>query len=135
MNNSVFGKIMKNVRNHRDTQLVTSDKRRKQLVSEPNYHLHKNFSDHFMAIEIKKTTLKMTKPLYLGMSMLVYSCTNFGTIILTQSMETEQNFDTQILIALLFTLKLKIFIKTFLIMLKYSLIHLILMKMIKDLFQ
>ena len=38
MNNSVFGKLMENVRNHRDIKLVTSDKRRKRLVSEPNYH-------------------------------------------------------------------------------------------------
>ena len=43
MNNSVFGKTTKNVRNHRDIKLVTSDKRKKRLVSEPNYHLHKNF--------------------------------------------------------------------------------------------
>ena len=38
MNNSVFGKTMENLRNHRDIKLVTSDKRRKGLVSEPNYH-------------------------------------------------------------------------------------------------
>ena len=50
MNNSVFGKTMKNVRNHRDIKLVTSDKRRKRLVSEPNYHSHKKFSDHLMAV-------------------------------------------------------------------------------------
>ena len=43
MNNSVFGKTMKNTRNHRDIKLVTSDKRRKRLVSEPiNIHI-KNF--------------------------------------------------------------------------------------------
>ena len=35
MNNSVFGKTMENVRNHRDIKLGTSDKRRKRLVSEP----------------------------------------------------------------------------------------------------
>ena len=54
MNNSVFGNTMENVRNHRDIKLVTTDKRRKRLVSEPNYHLHKRFSDHLMAIEMKK---------------------------------------------------------------------------------
>ena len=42
MNNSVFGKTMENVRNHRDIKLVKSDKRRKGLVSGPNYHSHKN---------------------------------------------------------------------------------------------
>ena len=51
MNNSVFGKTMENVRNHRDIKLVTSDKRRRRLVSEPNYHSHKNFSEHLIAIE------------------------------------------------------------------------------------
>ena len=66
MNNSVFGKTMENVRNHGDMKLVTSDKRRKRLVSEPNYHSHKKFSDHLMVIEMKKTIIKMTKPLYLG---------------------------------------------------------------------
>ena len=45
MNNSVYGKTMENVRNHRDNKLVKSDKRRKRLVSEPNYHSHKNSSE------------------------------------------------------------------------------------------
>ena len=54
MNNSVFGKTMENVRNHRDIKLVTSNKRRKRLVSEPNYHSWKKFSDHLMTIEMKK---------------------------------------------------------------------------------
>ena len=70
MNNSLFGKTMENVRNHRDIKLVTSDKRRKRLVSEPNYHSHEKFSEHLMAIEMKKTRVKMIKPIYLGMSIL-----------------------------------------------------------------
>ena len=75
MNNSVFGKTMENVRNHRDIKLVTSNKRRKRLGSEPNYHSYKKFSDHLMAIEMKKTRVKMNKPLYLGMSILNISKT------------------------------------------------------------
>ena len=75
MNNSVFAKTMKNVRNHRDIKLVTSDKRRKQLISDPNYHLHKHFSEHLMAIEMKKIGVKMTKPLYLRMTILHISKT------------------------------------------------------------
>ena len=44
MNNSVFRETMENVRKHRNTKLVTTDKRRNQLVSEPNYHITKWFS-------------------------------------------------------------------------------------------
>ena len=41
MNNSVFGQTMENVRKHRDIKLVTANKKRNQLVSEPNYHTTK----------------------------------------------------------------------------------------------
>ena len=77
MNNSVFGKTLENVRNHRDINIksVTSDKRRKRLDLEPNYHSHKNFSEYLMAIEMKKTKVKMIKSLYLGMSILDISKT------------------------------------------------------------
>ena len=46
MNNSVFGKTMENVRKHRDIKLVTTDKRGNKLVSEPNYHTTKWFSEN-----------------------------------------------------------------------------------------
>ena len=75
MNNSAFRKTMENVRNHRDIKLVTSEKRRKRLISEPNYHSCKNFSDHLIATEMKTTRVKMNKPLYLGMSILDISKT------------------------------------------------------------
>ena len=75
MNNSVFGKTMENVRNHRDIKLVTTDKRWNQLVSDPNYHTSKHFSENLFAIEMEKTKVKMNKPVYLGMSILDISKT------------------------------------------------------------
>ena len=39
--NSAFGKTMENIRKHKDTKLVTRDKRRNQLVLESNYHTTK----------------------------------------------------------------------------------------------
>ena len=75
MNNSAFGKTMENVRKHRDIKLVITDKRRNQLVSEPNYYTTKWFSENLLAIEIKKTKVKMNKPIYLGLSILDISKT------------------------------------------------------------
>ena len=75
MNNSAFGKTMENVRKHRDIKLVTTDEKRNKLVSEPNYHTTKHFSENLLAIEMKKTKVKMNKPVYLGMSILDISKT------------------------------------------------------------
>ena len=47
MNNSVFGKTMENVRNHRDIKIVTTDKQRSILASEPNYHSTKYISKDY----------------------------------------------------------------------------------------
>ena len=75
MNNSVFGKTMENVRNHRDIKLVTSDKRKIMLVSEPNYHSSKCISKDLMIIEMRKVEVKMNKPIYLGQAILDISKT------------------------------------------------------------
>ena len=61
---------MENVRKHSDIKLVTADKRRNQLASEPNYHTTKCFSENLMAIEMKKTKVKINNPIYLGLSIL-----------------------------------------------------------------
>ena len=58
MNNSVFGKTMENVRKQIDIKLVATDKRKNQLVSEPNYHITKWFSENLLATEMKKTKVK-----------------------------------------------------------------------------
>ena len=65
MNNYVFGKTMENVRKHDDIKLLTTDEKRNKLVSEPNYHTTKQFSENFLAIETKKTKVKMNMPVYL----------------------------------------------------------------------
>ena len=59
MNNSDFGKTMENVRNHRDIKLVTTNERRRNLISKPKYHTSKYFSENLMAIEIRKTKVIM----------------------------------------------------------------------------
>ena len=61
---------MENVRKHRDIKLVAREKRRMKLVSDPNYHTTKQFSENLLETEIKQVKLKMNKPLYLGMSTL-----------------------------------------------------------------
>ena len=66
MINSVFGKTMENLRKHRDIKLVTTDEKRSKIISEPNYHTIKQFSENLSAIEMKKTKVKMNKPVYLG---------------------------------------------------------------------
>ena len=54
MNNAVFGKTMENVRKYRNIKLVTTEKRRNYLVSEPNYHTAKFFTENLLAMEMKK---------------------------------------------------------------------------------
>ena len=73
MNNAVFGKTMENIRKHRDIKLVTTDKKRSKLVSEPNYHTINLISEDLSIIEMKETKVKMYKPIYLGLSILEIS--------------------------------------------------------------
>ena len=56
MNNAVFRKTMENVRKYRDIKPVTTEKRRNYLVSEPNYHTAKFFTENLLAIEMKKNS-------------------------------------------------------------------------------
>ena len=67
MNNSVFGMTLEKVRKHRYIKLVTKDKRRNQLLSEPTYHTIILFSENLLAIEMKKIKVKMNNPVYLGL--------------------------------------------------------------------
>ena len=125
-NNAVFGKVMENVRKHRDIKLVTTDRRRNQLVSEPNYHTTKWFSEKLLAIEMKKTKVKMNKPVYLGLPILEISKTlmyefwydymkpKYGDNVKLCYMDTD---------SFIMHIKQKISIKILLMTLKRDLIH------------
>ena len=61
---------MENVKKHRDIKLVTTEKRRNYLVSQPNYHSTKFFSENLLVIEMTKIQMFMNKPVYLSLSIL-----------------------------------------------------------------
>ena len=72
MNSGVFG-AMKNVGKHRDIKLVTTERRRNYLLSEPNYHAAKFFTEHLLAIELTKTEIITNNSVYLALSILELS--------------------------------------------------------------
>ena len=61
-NNSVFGKTMENVRKQRDMKLVTTEKRRNYLVSEPNCNITKSFSENLLKVKMRKMQVLIDTP-------------------------------------------------------------------------
>ena len=75
MNNSVFGKTMENIRNRVNIKLVDTGEQFKKLTAKPNYESRKIFNKNLISVHMKKTSLTMNKPVYLGMSILDISKT------------------------------------------------------------
>ena len=61
---------MANARTHIVIKLVITDRRKSKLVLEPNYHTTKRVLDDLIEIEMRKTKIKMDKPVYLWMLIL-----------------------------------------------------------------
>ena len=70
MNNSVFGKTMENIRNRVDVKLVNTKEKLRKLVAKPNFKGRKIFNENLVSVHMKKTSLTMNKPIYLGMCIL-----------------------------------------------------------------
>ena len=70
LNNAVFGKIMENVSKHTNIKLVTTERRRHYLVSEPNYYSLKSFIGNLLVKKMRKTQTIMNKLLHLVLSIL-----------------------------------------------------------------
>ena len=75
MNNSVFGKTMENIRNRVDVKLVNTEEKLRKLAAKPNFRSRKIFSENLVSVHMKKTSLTMVKPVYLGMCILDLSKT------------------------------------------------------------
>ena len=75
MNNSVFGKTMENIRNRVVVKLVNTQEKFKKLVAKPNFKSCKIFNENLVSVHMKKTSLTMNKPVYLGMCILDLSKT------------------------------------------------------------
>ena len=72
MNNSVFGKTMENLRKRINVHLVKSgenDKLRK-LISKPSFNAFKVFNENLAAVHMHKDTVRLNRPIYVGMSIL-----------------------------------------------------------------
>ena len=66
MNSAIFEKQWKMLESI-DIKLVTTDKKRNKLVSDPNFHTINYISEDLSIIKMNKTKLKMNKPIYLGL--------------------------------------------------------------------
>ncbi len=75
MNNAVFGKTMENVRNRVNVKLVTNEKSLNKLARRPHFKSINIFSENLVAVHMEQTTVRLTKPIYLGMSILDLSKT------------------------------------------------------------
>ena len=73
MNNSVYGKTMENVRNHLDYELVNTPERFQKCVNKPTYRHRHIINENLVGVEKDFATVKLDKPIYMGMSILDYS--------------------------------------------------------------
>ena len=70
MNNSVFGKTIKNVRKRINVKLVNNTRDYVRYISKPSFVSQKTFSKNFVAIHDIRPVLTLNKPIYVGFSIL-----------------------------------------------------------------
>ena len=70
MNNSVYGKTLENIRNHKDIRLVNNRESASRYANKPNFHHCTIFDENLIAVHMKRTKLVLNKPIYLGFSIL-----------------------------------------------------------------
>ena len=73
MNNAIYGKTMENLRNRIDVKLVNSEEGCLKCTSKPSYMPHKIFDNNLVAVRNRKVSLKLNKPVYIGICILELS--------------------------------------------------------------
>ena len=66
MNNSVFGKMMENIRKHRNIGPVMTEEKYLHMVMKPNFKSGVLFGENLMGCEMGKIKVVVNKPVYLG---------------------------------------------------------------------
>lgn len=80
MNNSVFGKTMENVRNRVNFRIVTNKKSFDKAYNQSNFKRFSKFSEKMYGIFMKKQSVKLYKPILMGMCILDFSkCLMYDT--------------------------------------------------------
>ena len=67
-NNSVYGRIMMNVREHRDVKFVKTDEQLKKMLNKSNFSALRKFQENLIGVEMKKTQVMLNLPIYVGFS-------------------------------------------------------------------
>lgn len=70
MNNSIFGKTMKNIRKPSNVKLVTEDGKLIKLASKPTYESYKIFNEDLVGVNVKQPTIILNRPSFVGMCIL-----------------------------------------------------------------
>ncbi len=73
LNNSVYGKTCENLKKRMDVRIVTTEVKMKKLIDKPNFLSFKKFNENCGAVNMKKLTLLINKPSYIGFCVLELS--------------------------------------------------------------
>jgi hypothetical protein len=70
MNNSVFGKLMEDIRKRTNVELVVNECRMEKVVASPLYNYHKIINENIVAVAKHQPSIKLDKPVYAGFCVL-----------------------------------------------------------------
>ena len=75
MNNSVFGETMENLRKRVNVKLINTEKQLKKLTASPLFDYFRIFDENLVAVNMRKPSLYLNRPIYVGFCILDLSKT------------------------------------------------------------